>query len=182
MSTERQMTGYPSIDKPWAQFYKDVEKENMFLNTTPYQGLVKSNSDYPDEIAVEYFGAKITFGELIKNTDLVAKSLAAYGVKKGDYVTICSTTTPEVIYAFYAISKIGAVANVISPFYTPEELMARIDECKSKLIIMVDKFLPKFKAVQKIFCTALNFGKNLSTIIISLLLHSSMRAISSSGV
>lgn len=145
MSTERQMTGYPSIDKPWAQFYKDVEKENMFLNTTPYQGLVKSNSDYPDEIAVEYFGAKITFGELIKNTDLVAKSLAAYGVKKGDYVTICSTTTPEVIYAFYAISKIGAVANVISPFYTPEELMARIDECKSKLIIMVDKFLPKFK-------------------------------------
>ena len=145
MSTERQMTGYPSIDKPWAQFYKDVEKENMFLNTTPYQGLVKSNSDYPDEIAVEYFGAKITFGELIKNTDLVAKLLAAYGVKKGDYVTICSTTTPEVIYAFYAISKIGAVANVISPFYTPEELMARIDECKSKLIIMVDKFLPKFK-------------------------------------
>lgn len=145
MSTERQITGYPSIDKPWAQFYNDVEKENMFLNTTPYQGLVKSNLDYPDEIAVEYFGAKITFGELIKNTDLVAKSLAAYGVKKGDYVTICSTTTPEVIYAFYAISKIGAVANVISPFYTPEELMARIDECKSKLIIMVDKFLPKFK-------------------------------------
>ena len=145
MPTEKNLTGYPSIDKPWAQFYKDVEKENMFLNTTPYQGLVKSNSDYPDEIAVEYFGAKITFGELIKNTDLVAKSLAAYGVKKGDYVTICSTTTPEVIYAFYAISKIGAVANVISPFYTPEELMARIDECKSKLIIMVDKFLPKFK-------------------------------------
>lgn len=145
MQTEKNLTGYPSIDKPWEQFYEGIEKRSIFLNTTPYQGLIKNNADYPNEIALEYFGAKITFGELIKNTDIVAKSMAAYGVSKGDYVTICSTTTPEVIYAFYAISKIGAVANVISPFYTPEELMARIDECKSKLIIIVDKFLPKFK-------------------------------------
>lgn len=145
MDSQQKMTGYPSIDKPWERFYEGVEKRSIFLNTTPYQGLIKNNANYPSEIALEYFGAKITFGELIKNTDIVAKSMVAYGVKKGDYVTICSTTTPEVIYAFYAISKIGAVANVISPFYTPEELMARIDECKSKLIIIVDKFLPKFK-------------------------------------
>ena len=142
---DKKLTGYPSVDKPWEHFYDGIEKRSIFLNSTPYQGLIKNNSSYPMEIALEYFGAKISFGELIKNTDCVAKSLEAYGVKKGDYVTICSTTTPEVIYAFYAISKIGAVANVISPFYTPEELMARIDECNSKLIIMVDKFLPKFK-------------------------------------
>ncbi len=142
---EKKLTGYPTIDKPWDRFYEGVEKRSIFLNSTPYQGLIKNNADYPNEIALEYFGAKVTFGELIRNTDIVAKSLEAYGVKKGDYVTICSTTTPEVIYTFYAISKIGAVANVISPFYTPEELLARIDECCSKLIIMVDKFLPKFK-------------------------------------
>lgn len=145
MQTEKNLTGFPSIDKPWERFYANVEKRSIFLNTTPYQGLIKNNSEYPNEIALEYFGTKITFGELIRNIDLVANSMEEYGVKKGDYVTICSTTTPEVIYAFYAISKIGAVANVISPFYTPEELMARIDECDSKLIIMVDKFLPKFK-------------------------------------
>lgn len=142
---EKKLTGYPSIDKPWEHFYSGIEKRSIFLNSTPYQGLIKNNSSHTEEIALEYFGAKISFGELIKNTDCVAKSLESYGVKKGDYVTICSTTTPEVVYAFYAISKIGAVANVISPFYTPEELMARIDECSSKLIIIVDKFLPKFK-------------------------------------
>ena len=145
MPTEKKLTGYPTIDKPWDRFYEGVEKRSIFLNSTPYQALIKNNADYPNEIALEYFGTKVTFGELIRNTDIVAKSLEAYGVKKGDYVTICSTTTPEVIYTFYAISKIGAVANVISPFYTPEELLARIDECGSKLIIMVDKFLPKFK-------------------------------------
>ena len=141
---EKKLTGYPSIDKPWERFYGNIQKNSIFLNTTPYQGLIQNNVSYPDETALEYFGAKISFGELIKNTDRVAKSLTSYGVKKGDYVTICSTTTPEVVYLFYAISKIGAVANVISPFYSPDELMARIDECNSKLIIMVDKFLPKF--------------------------------------
>ena len=34
--------------------------------------------------------------------------------------------------------------NVISPFYEPEELIARIKECNSNIVIMVDKFLPKF--------------------------------------
>ena len=90
-------------------------------------------------------GANISFGKLINNINIVAKSLEEYGIKKGDFVTICSTTTPEVVYTFYACSKIGAVANVISPFYTSEELCDRINECDSKVVIMVDEFLPKFK-------------------------------------
>ncbi|MBR5504183.1 MAG: acyl--CoA ligase, partial [Methanobrevibacter sp.] len=146
-------------------------KNTLFIDTTPYQGLVNNNQDYPFETAVEYFGSKISFGELIKNIDLVAKSLEEYGIKKGDFVTICSTTTPEVIYAFYAISKIGAVANVISPFYTPEELMARINECESNVVIVVDKFLPKFK-------DALNKEKSKEIIVLPMMNSSILRYIS----
>ena len=138
-------TGYATVDLPWEDFYKNIDRNDLFLNTTPYQGFINNNQKFPSEIAIQYFGAKISFGELIANINKVAKSLEEYGIKKGDFVTICSTTTPEVVYAFYAISKIGAVANVISPFYTPEELLSRINECESKLIIMVDKFLPKFE-------------------------------------
>lgn len=142
---EGKKTGYATVDRPWDLFYKNIDKKDLFLNTTPYQGLVDNNINHQNESAIEYFGSNISFGELIKYTDVVAKSLVEYGVKKGDFVTICSTTTPEVVYLFYAISKIGAIANVISPFYTPEELIGRINECDSKLVIMVDKFLPKFK-------------------------------------
>lgn len=79
---EKKLTGYPSIDKPWERFYGKIQKNSIFLNTTPYQGLTQSNASHPDETALEYFGAKISFGELIKNTDCVAKSLESYGVKK----------------------------------------------------------------------------------------------------
>ena len=164
-------TGYATIDRPWEQFYSGIKKNNIFLDTTPYQGLVIGNKDYPDEKAIEYFGANITFGELLKNIDIVAKSLEEYGVKKGDFVTICSTTTPEVICIFYALSKIGAVANVISPFYSPEELMSRINECESKVVIMVDNFLPKFK-------NKLNKEKNKNIIVLPMMNSSLLRLIS----
>ncbi len=144
---EKKLTGYATIDKPWEIFYKEINKSTLFLNTTPYQGLVHNNREHLSETAMEYFGQKISFGKMIQNIDSAAKSLEEYGVKRGDFVTICSTTTPEVVYAFYAISKIGAVANVISPFYTPEEFMARISECESKIVMLVDKFYPKFKDV-----------------------------------
>ena len=120
MPEGKKLTGYPSVDKPWEKNYKDIEKRDLFLGTTPYQGLLKNNSDYPHEIAIEYFGARISFSSLIKRIDDTAKALKEYHVERGDFVTICATTTPEVIYLFYAISKIGAIANVISPFYSPE--------------------------------------------------------------
>ena len=145
MEADKKLTGYPSIDKPWEQFYKGNKKTDMFLGTTPYQGLLNNNRDYPEEIAIEYFGAKISFAQLFKHIDETAKALKEYGVERGDFVTICSTTTPEVIYLFYAISKIGAIANIISPFYSTEDLLGRIDECGSNIVVMVDQFFPKFQ-------------------------------------
>ncbi len=164
-------TGYATVDRPWEAFYDDGRKNELFLNTTPYQGLVIGNKNYISEDALEYFGSNITFGELLKNIDIVAKALEEYGVKKGDFVTICSTTTPEVIYVFYALSKIGAVANVISPFYTPEELMARVNDSDSQVIIMVDKFFPKFKET-------LNKEKNKKIVVLPMMNSSLLRFIS----
>ena len=166
--SEKNLTGYPSIDKPWEKFYERIKQTKLFLDTTPYIGLVQNNKDYSDDIAIEYFGAKIKFGELFRNIDRVAKSLEEYGIKKGDFVTICSTTTPEVIYLFYAISKIGAVANVMSPFYNSEELIARINECDSKLVIMVDKFIPKFRE-------ALSKEKDKKVVVLPLMNSSMLR-------
>ncbi|QFJ54803.1 class I adenylate-forming enzyme family protein [Pseudobutyrivibrio xylanivorans] len=164
--------GYPSIDKPWQQFYKSIKRSNKFIRTTPYIGLLENNKSYPDEIAIEYFGAKITYGSLFKNIDEVAKALVAFGVKKGDFVTICSTTTPEVIYTFYAISKIGAIANIIAPFYTTDEMLSRIKECESRIVIVADNFISKFR-------DSFTKDKEIQVIVLPLLNSSILRFIKS---
>ncbi len=155
-------TGYATIDRPWEKFYEGIIRQDSFNNVTSYEGFVKANKDYPKEEAIEYFGTKVSFGELIDGIDKIAKSLEEYGVKKGDFVTVCSTATPEIVCVFYALSKIGAVINAISPFYTPEELLGRVNECESKLIIIADKFFPKFK-------DALNKEKNKNVVILPLM-------------
>ena len=53
MQTENKLMGFPSIDKPWERFYTGVKKSSIFLNTTPYEGLIQNNSQYPNEIALE---------------------------------------------------------------------------------------------------------------------------------
>ena len=166
-------TGYATVDRPWDKFYENVPKRELFIGTTPYSGLKLANEDYPEEEALHYFGSDIKFKELFKNIEFASKSLEEYGIKKGDFVTICSTTTPEVIYLFYAISKIGAIANVISPFYEPEELVSRINECESKLIIVADNFYPKFKEI-------LNKDKRKNVIVLPIMNSSPLRFITKS--
>ena len=70
--------------------------------------------------------------------DKVAKALVAYGVKKGDVVTICQSNTPEMFYMDYALSKIGAIPNFIYPNITSDEMKHYINELDSKYLFFLD--------------------------------------------
>lgn len=138
------LTGKASIDKPWLKHYEELPdyKEN---NKTVYQELIEKNENRKERLALEYFGAKITFGELFKKIDDVAKSYYANGVREGDFVTICAAGTPETVYSFYALSKIGAVSNMIAPHFDHEQLIRRIEDCNSDILVVMDTFYDNIK-------------------------------------
>lgn len=92
--------GYPSIDKPWLKYYTEEAINAPFPECTIYEYLYLNNKDHLDDIAINYFDRRITYGQLFENIEKTACAFAALGVKEGDIVTICSVTTPEVIYAF----------------------------------------------------------------------------------
>ena len=94
-------TGYPSIDRPWEEFYKNLPEKPMndmpwkkyLVDDTPigsqppqgltmYQLIHDVNKDYPDQIALNYFGKKTTFREMFQHIDESARALTAAGVKK----------------------------------------------------------------------------------------------------
>ena len=64
-------TGYPSLDKPWLKYYTDEAKNLVLSDYSIYQNILEKNKDYPDDIAIIYFGRKITYGELFKQIDSV---------------------------------------------------------------------------------------------------------------
>jgi long-chain acyl-CoA synthetase len=65
-------------------------------------------------------------------------------VKAGDIVTIMMPNTPEAVYCFYALNKIGACANMLSPTFTPEHITGSVDLTETKVLVMLDKFYGMF--------------------------------------
>ncbi len=141
--------GYQSIDNSWLKYY-DLNNQLSNANETVYQSLLEHNQIYLDKIAIEYFYSKISFGSLLKNISNAAKAFVANDVKKYDFVTICAPGIPETVYSFYALSKIGAVANMIAPYFDKNNFVERIADCNSKLLIVMDEFYDEIKdAVKK---------------------------------
>jgi len=143
MKNKQNLTGYPSIDKPWLQYYNELAINAKMPKRTIYELLVENNINYPNRVALNYFNKKITYRELIDNIDKTAIAFIRHGVKEGDIVTISMPTLPETIYMFYALSKIGAISNMVDPRTSAEGIKDYVNEAESKLMVVVDVAAPK---------------------------------------
>lgn len=141
------MTGYPSIDKPWLKYYSDEAINAEVPQCTVYEYLYKNNVEYKENIALTYFKRRITYSELLKNIDKVANALSAYEINVGDIVTRITVTTPEIVYAFYEINKIGAISNWLDLKKSVEEVRKILIDTKTKFCFILDNLLERFKKV-----------------------------------
>ena len=119
---EKKLTGLASIDKPWMKFHSEKAKNAMMPNMTIYDYLWERNKDRLDRVALNYYGRLITYKELFDNINKSAEIFQNLGVKKGDIVTISMPTTPDTVYMFYALSMLGATANMIDPRKSAKEM------------------------------------------------------------
>lgn len=138
------LQGKPSLDKPWLRVYQEEDIMAMAPEMTAYQYLYQNNKNNKNAVALNYFGVKVTYGQLFEKIDEMVKSLTTFGVKKGDIVAICCTNTPEIVYLFYAISKIGAVADIIDPRINESVMYKYLSDVNTKLFMCLDLSLPKY--------------------------------------
>lgn len=146
---EGKLTGYPSVDRPWLKYYKKEVVNSKLPEDTIYGYIFSKNVDGLNRTAIEYFGNKLTYKELFNKIDQCASALVAKGIKKGDIVTICMPTTPETVYLFYALSKIGAVSNMIDPRKSAKEIEEYANEVNSKLFFGIDVSGEKLRGLKK---------------------------------
>ncbi len=138
MEQKKTLSGYPSIDKPWLKYYSEEVINAPLPACTIYEYLWENNHAYPKDIAIQYLGRKITYGELFRQIDKTASALVTLGVLPGEIVTIALPSIPEALYSVYALNKIGAVANMIHPFAGENEIIHYLNEVKSKVAILFD--------------------------------------------
>lgn len=132
------LTGFPSICKPWLKYYSEEAINAPLPECTIYEYLYENNKNYPNDIALEYMGSKITYGELFTNIDKCVKALTALGVKQDDIVTIALPSIPEAIYLVYALNKMGAVVNMIHPLAGKNEIIHYLNEVNGDVAVLFE--------------------------------------------
>ena len=132
---------------PWKKYYTKEELKFKVEDISIYEMFKRSALSNLNCPAVNYYGRVYSYKEFLKRIDRAALSFSRIGVKKGDIVTICMPNTPEGLISFYAVSKIGAISNMIHPLSGEEEIKNYLNSTKSKYLVMVDFCYEKVRNV-----------------------------------
>ena len=107
-------------------------------------------NDSLDLYALNYYGTRITYRYLLDKIQVTAMAFENIGVKKGDIVTVISSNTPETIYCIYALNLIGAVVCMEYASESEQNVLFTIDNCKSKIVVILDILVERFKRIEEI--------------------------------
>lgn len=129
----------------WSKYYTKDEINIKIPDISLYDQVLNSKNKYPDNIAYQYFNKKVKYKKFVKQIDKVAISFKKLNLKKGDIVTICLPNIPEALISFYALNKIGVIANMVHPLSAIEEIKESLIKTNSKYLIMLDMHYSKIK-------------------------------------
>lgn len=132
----------------WEHFFEE-KHEIDYPQLTMFQLLKKTADKYPDNVAYEFMGKKTKFRELISKIELTAKALTSIGIREGDAVTVCMPNCPQAIDTFYALNRIGAIANMIHPLSAVSEITFYLNISNSKAVLTLDQFYEKVVEARK---------------------------------
>ncbi|HEX8251534.1 MAG TPA: class I adenylate-forming enzyme family protein [Thermoanaerobaculia bacterium] len=92
-------------------------------------------ANHPDKIAFAMRGATVTYRELWNDAGLLARGLAARGVRPRDRVALILPAGLEFVRLFWAIQRLGATSVAFNPFVPEETATKRAERVKPKLIV-----------------------------------------------
>ena len=136
-----------SASAPWLAYYGSTPASIDYPDQTMYQLLAETAAKYPGQTAYIFQGKKTTFAQFMTRIDAAAKGLTAMGITKGDKVTICMPNSPQALDCFYALNRIGAIANMIHPLSAAQEIAFYLNFSKSKAILTLDQFYGKVASI-----------------------------------
>ena len=129
---------YASQAKPWLKYYDQKFIDQTLPALSAFEYVCQRSKNHLNDTALEYYGRKFTYADLIVNVKKTAAALRGAGVKKGDIITVVSVMTPEIIALFYAADMIGATLNLVDPRYSVEGIREYIEEVDSHLLVCLN--------------------------------------------
>ena len=136
--------------RPWISSYADGVPDDIELPKTSLSDLITdSAAEWPDNVALEFFGRETTYAELADQIARAAEGLRRLGVRKGDIVALVLPNCPQHVVAFYAALRLGAIVVEHNPLYTPRELRHQFEDHEARIVIAWDKVVATIQEFPK---------------------------------
>lgn len=100
-----------------------------------WDNLETSARRYPHKTALVFFGTVLTYAELLRKAECLARYLYALGVQKGDRIVLNMQNCPQLVIAHFAILRANAVVVPVNPMNRAEELKHYITDPDTKVAI-----------------------------------------------
>jgi long-chain acyl-CoA synthetase len=126
--------------RPWLTSYAEgVPSDVPAPDETLSDMFARATQRYKHHVALEFFGAEVSYRELAHEVRRVARGLSDLGVRAGDRVAIVLPNCPQNVVAFYAILRLGAIAVEHNPLYTEREMRHQFEDHGAKVAVVWDK-------------------------------------------
>lgn len=128
---------------------KGLTKTLTVPETTLYDNLVVSTKRYPDKDAIYYYGASISYKELLKQVDHLAGYLEhKLKVKPGERVILYMQNSPQYVIAYYAILRVRAIVVPVNPMNTKDEVSFYIKDCDVATALIGQELYERIEPLQ----------------------------------
>lgn len=101
-----------------------------------FHNLIASARRYPDRVAINYYGGKLSYRELLQQVERLAGYLHDHAaVRKCDRVALYMQNSPQFIISYYAIMAANAVIVPVNPMCKRAELSHILQDSDARAVI-----------------------------------------------
>lgn len=137
-------------ERIWHHFYDEGVPFEIEPPEDPlFVQLEKAALEFPQVIATDFMGARLTYRQLAEQVNRFASSLSGMGVEPGDRIAIMLPNCPQTIIAYYAALSIGAVVVMTNPMYVEREMAHQFADAGVKVLVGLDHLMPRIEKVWK---------------------------------
>ena len=107
---------------------------------------------YGDRVATVFHNGAVTYDQLKRTADLIARGFLTLGIGKGDKVAVWMAGYSEWAFVYFALTRIGAIIVPVNTRYRPEEIEHVLNQSKASLLLFKEEPNKDFLSLLRELC------------------------------
>jgi amino acid adenylation domain-containing protein/non-ribosomal peptide synthase protein (TIGR01720 family) len=110
-------------------------------------------ADHPERTALEFEGHCLSYGEVNRQANLLARQLHLLGAGPGDIVGVSMERSPEMVIGILGVMKSGAAYLPLDPSLPDQRLRFMMDDARVRIVVSQERHVPAIDRGERIVLT-----------------------------